>query len=132
KVGVQWGLFGGAVQSLGSRAHHEQYLPRLVPGELSGCFAMTEFGHGSDVQRLETTARYDVGSGEFVVHTPSAPARKTYIGGAARDARMAVVFAQLETRGEQHGVHALLVPLRDEQGALLPGVHADDNGVKAG
>ncbi|HET8599754.1 MAG TPA: acyl-CoA dehydrogenase [Segeticoccus sp.] len=132
KCGVQWGLFGGAVYNLGTRAHHEEYLTRIVSGELPGCFAMTEVDHGSDVQHLETTATYDECSGEFVLHTPGAGARKTYIGGAACDARMAVVFAQLETRGEQHGVHALLVPVRDEQGAVLAGVEVADNGVKAG
>ena len=26
KAGVQWGLFGGAVQLLGTARHHEQYL----------------------------------------------------------------------------------------------------------
>ena len=28
KAGVQWGLFGGAVQALGTEQHHERYLPR--------------------------------------------------------------------------------------------------------
>ena len=28
KAGVQWGLFGGALQALGTRKHHERYLPR--------------------------------------------------------------------------------------------------------
>ena len=27
--------------------------------ELPGCFAMSESGHGSDVQRVQTTATYD-------------------------------------------------------------------------
>src|SRR5699024_4559171 len=59
KAGVQWGLFGGAVQLLGTRRHHEHYLRRIIDLELPGCFAMTETGHGSDVQHLETTATYD-------------------------------------------------------------------------
>ena len=132
KSGVQWGLFGGAVHLLGTRYHHERYLPDIMSGALLGCFAMTEVGHGSDVQHLRTTATYDPGTAEFVVHTPDAAASKTYIGNAARDGRMAVVFAQLVTGGESRGVHALLVPIRDEHGAVLPGVTVEDCGVKAG
>ncbi|MBB5954223.1 acyl-CoA oxidase [Saccharothrix tamanrassetensis] len=132
KAGVQWGLFGGAVQALGTRAHHDEYLPAIMNLELPGCFAMTESGHGSDVQHLRTTATYDPASQEFVVHTPDVSARKDYIGNAARDGRMAVVFAQLVTAGESHGVHAVLVPIRDESGAPMPGVRIEDCGSKAG
>ena len=52
KAGVQWGLFGGAVQALGTAVHHERYLPSIMDMTLPGCFAMTETGHGSDVQQL--------------------------------------------------------------------------------
>ena len=132
KAGVQWGLFGGAVVALGSERHHERYLKPIMDLDLPGCFAMTETGHGSDVQNLRTTATYDPDSEEFVVHTPHEAARKDYIGNAARDGRMAVVFAQLQTRGEGHGVHAFLVPLRDGAGDPLPGVSFEDCGRKAG
>ncbi|QUH05651.1 acyl-CoA dehydrogenase family protein [Saccharopolyspora erythraea] len=132
KAGVQWGLFGGAVVALGTDRHHDRYLAQIMNLELPGCFAMTETGHGSDVQHLRTTATYDPATEEFVVHTPHEAARKEYIGNAARDGRMAVVFAQLITGGDRHGVHALLVPLRDERGNPLPGVHIEDCGRKAG
>ena len=59
KVGVQFGLFGGAVLHLGTERHHERYLADIASLELPGCFAMTEDGHGSDVQHLRTTATYD-------------------------------------------------------------------------
>ncbi|MHA6785994.1 acyl-CoA dehydrogenase family protein [Pseudonocardia saturnea] len=132
KAGVQWGLFGGALQALGTQRHHDRYLRDMMDGTLLGCFAMTETGHGSDVQHLRTTATYDADAGEFVIHTPEPGARKDYIGGAARDARMAAVFAQLVTRGESHGVHCFLVPIRDDDGAVMPGVTISDCGVKAG
>src|SRR5437764_10586637 len=46
KFGVQFGLWGGAVQQLGTRRHHERYLAPTATLELPGCFAMTETGHG--------------------------------------------------------------------------------------
>jgi acyl-CoA oxidase len=132
KAGVQWGLFGGAVQLLGTRRHHERYLADIMDVTLPGCFAMTETGHGSDVQHLRTTATYDPATREFVVDTPHPAARKDYIGNAARDGRMAVVFAQLITDGQGRGVHALLVPIRDDNGDPLPGVSISDCGRKGG
>ncbi|WP_300015278.1 acyl-CoA dehydrogenase [Pseudonocardia sp.] len=137
KAGVQWGLFGGALQALGTERHHERHLRDMMDGTLLGCFAMTETGHGSDVQHLRTTATYDADAHEFVIDTPEPGARKDYIGGAARDARMAVVFAQLVTAGPDevartHGVHAFLVPIRSDDGAAQPGVTITDCGVKAG
>nr|WP_205752213.1 acyl-CoA dehydrogenase [Cryptosporangium phraense] len=132
KSGVQWGLFGGAIQALGTERHHAEYLPAVMSLELPGCFAMTETGHGSDVQHLLTTATYDPGTREFVVETPVEAARKDYIGGAARDARLAVVFAQLMTNTETHGVHAFLVPIRDDHGNPCSGVRIEDCGGKAG
>jgi acyl-CoA oxidase len=132
KFGVQFGLWGGAVHQLGTRTHHERYLRAIASLELPGCFAMTETGHGSNVQQLETTATYDPDQGEFVIDTPVERARKEFIGNAARDGRMAAVFAQLIVDGESHGVHVLVVPLRDEQRELCPGVRIEDNGEKMG
>ncbi|MEW2501685.1 acyl-CoA dehydrogenase [Amycolatopsis sp. NPDC047767] len=132
KAGVQWGLFGGAVQLLGTQRHHEKYLRRIMDLDLLGCFAMTEHGHGSDVQHLHTTATYDPAAQEFVVHSPDPGATKEYIGNAARDGHAAVVFAQLVTGGESRGVHAFFVPIRDDSGEPMPGVTIEDCGRKAG
>lgn len=93
---------------------------------------MTETGHGSDVANIGTTATYDEQTQEFVIHTPSRHAWKDYIGNAALHGKAAVVFAQLITKGENHGVHAFYVPLRDDAGNFLPGVGGDDDGIKGG
>ena len=132
KAGVQWGLFGGAVENLGTERHHEAYARRIIDLDLAGCFAMTETGHGSDVQSLETTATYDPSTEEFVIDSPTPSSRKDYIGGAAETARLAAVFAQLITQGEGHGVHCLLVPIRDADGNDLPGVTTSDCQYKGG
>ena len=120
KVGVQFGLFGGAILQLGTKPHHDAYLADLVTGKVMGCFAMTETGHGSNVQALGTTATYDAATQEFVITTPDDASRKDYIGNAAAHAELAVVFAQLEIGGEGRGVHAFVVPVR-EDGRSCPG-----------
>lgn len=132
KCGVQWGLFAGALLHLGTEEHHQRYLRPAIKLDLPGCFAMTESGHGSDVQSLRTTATYIPADRCFVIDTPDDDARKDYIGNAARDGRMAVVFAQLIAGGQSHGVHALVVPIRDERGRPYPGVKIEDCGDKAG
>jgi acyl-CoA oxidase len=136
KAGVQWGLFGGAVENLGTERHHEPYVKKIINLELLGCFAMTETGHGSDVQALETTATYDAQTEEFVIHSTTPTARKDYIGGAAETATVAAVFAQLITTEDgkpvNHGVHCLLVPIRDDDGNDLPGVTTSDCHYKGG
>ena len=76
KFGVQFGLWGGAVHHLGTTDHHERYLKQITSLELPGCFAMTETGHGSNVQQIETTATYDPHTQEFVIDTPVERARK--------------------------------------------------------
>ncbi|MFL6095023.1 MAG: acyl-CoA dehydrogenase family protein, partial [Blastococcus sp.] len=132
KAGVQWGLFGGALQLLGTKQQHDRYLRDVMSFDLPGCFAMTETGHGSDVQQLRTTCTYDPATETFDLHTPHQAARKDYIGNAAKDGRMAVVFAQLITQGKNHGVHAWLVPIRNEDGTPCAGVTIGDDGAKAG
>jgi acyl-CoA oxidase len=132
KAGVQWGLFGGAIENLGTERHHTAYVKKLIDLELLGCFAMTETGHGSDVQALETTGTYDPDTQEFVIDSPTPSSRKDYIGGAASTARVAAVFAQLITKGEGHGVHCFVVPIRDDDGNDLPGVTTSDCQYKGG
>ena len=132
KFGVQFGLFGGSILALGSKRHHDELLRDVGKLDLPGGFAMTELGHGSNVRQLETLAKYDPERKLFVLHTPSASARKEWIGNAACHGRTMTVFAQLETQGVVHGVHAFVVPVRDDSGALLPGVSIQDCGHKMG
>ncbi|MDQ6714843.1 MAG: acyl-CoA dehydrogenase family protein [Actinomycetota bacterium] len=132
KAGVHFGLYGGALTNLGTAAHHTAYVESMLDASVQGCFAMTETGHGSNVQALMTTATYDGDTDELVVNTPSVMGRKDYIGNAARDAQMAAVFAQLVTGEGSHGVHCVLVRIRDGEGNPMPGVTIGDCGPKAG
>jgi len=132
KAGVQFGLFAASIQRLGVEYHHRKYLPDAAAGRLLGGFAMTEIGHGSNVQRLETTAFYDRETDAFVIDSPTYSAGKTFIGNAGEHGQLMTVFAQLEVDGEHHGVHAFLVPIRDDEGAPMPGVTIEGNGLKMG
>ena len=131
KFGVQFGLFGGALYMLGTEPHHRKYLEAMHRAELLGCFAMTETGHGSNVKELQTTATYDRTTDEIIIHSPEKAAGKEYIGNALHSS-MAAVFAQLIVDGESHGVHAVLVPIRNKKNKLLPGITVEDNGYKMG
>lgn len=132
KFGVQFGLFGGAIFRLGTEHHHASLLGPMVSMELPGCFAMSETDHGSNVAALETTAVFDTATDEFVIDTPHTGARKDYIGNAAQDGRVAVVFAQLVSGERTYGVHAFVVTIRDSAGRVASGVTIEDDGPKAG
>ncbi len=132
KAGVHWGLFGSAVLNLGTEYHHRRFLPGIMDFTVPGAFAMTEIGHGSDVASIATTATYDGEHQEFVIHTPFRAAWKEFLGNAGRDGIAATVFAQLITKGVNHGVHCFYVPIRDENGDFLPGVGGEDDGWKGG
>ncbi|MFD2203826.1 acyl-CoA dehydrogenase [Shivajiella indica] len=132
KFGVQFGLWGMSIFFLGTDKHHQKYLKDVGSLKLPGCFAMTETGHGSNVRGLETTATYNHSKKTFTIHTPNPDARKEYIGNAAMHGQMATVFAKLMIDGEDFGVNAFIVPLRDAQGNMEPGVSIEDCGRKMG
>ncbi|KAJ4834015.1 Acyl-coenzyme A oxidase 3, peroxisomal [Turnera subulata] len=130
--GVHFLLWGLTVKSLGTRRHHEKWLKPTEDYKFIGCFAMTELGHGSNVRGLETVATYDAKTSEFVINTPCESAQKYWIGGAASAARYAVVFTQLIMNGENQGVHAFIVQIRDVNGNPMPNVRIADCGYKIG
>ena len=132
KAGVQWGLFTSAIVQLGDEQQQKAWVPDAMDLTTPGAFAMTEIGHGSDVQSLATTATYDASTEEWVLHTPFRAAWKEFLGNAAIHAKAATVFARLITRGVDHGVHCFYVPVRDAEGELLPGVRSEDDGPKGG
>ena len=132
KAGVQWGLFGGALQMLGTKRHHEKYLRDVMSFDLPGCFAMTETGHGSDVQQLRTTCTYDPDDRDLRPAHP-APGRAQGLhrqrgqgrpdGGRLRPADhpgQEPRRARLAGADPRRGRHA------------LPGVTIGDDGPKAG
>ena len=132
KFGVQFGLWGMSVQSLGTEKHYAKYLKDIGELKIPGCFAMTETHHGSNVKGLETTATYNHSDQTFTIHTPHEKAQKEYIGNAAVHGQMATVFAKLVIDGHDYGVNAFVVPLRDTNGNVLNGITIGDCGHKMG
>jgi len=63
--------------------------------------------------------------------------RCRWIGNAAEDGRAGTVFARLKVPAPDgsgtlvdHGVHAIVVPLRSDTGSVLPGIEIKDCGYK--
>ena len=132
KFGVQFGLWGMSVQSLGTEKHYKKYLQDIGSLKIPGCFAMTETHHGSNVKGLETTATYNHQNKTFTIHTPHEKAQKEYIGNAAVHGQMATVFAKLVIDDHDYGVNAFIVPLRESTGKVLDGITIGDCGQKMG
>jgi acyl-CoA oxidase len=132
KLGVHFHLWGGAIQYLGTKRHHDKWLALSEAYHVRGCFAMTELGHGSNVRGIETVTTFDPSTEEFVINTPCESAQKYWIGGAAQHATYTIVFSQLLINGKNEGVHAFVCPLRDEYGRECPGIRIADCGHKIG
>jgi acyl-CoA oxidase len=98
-----------------------------------GCYAQTELGHGSDIQRLQTTATYDLENETFIINSPTIESTKWWIGDLGVHCTHAALFAKLIINGKNHGLHAFLIPIRDPNTfKTLPGIEVGDIGPKQG
>lgn len=55
-IGVQNGLVAYPISEFGTKEQKEKYLPRLVAGDILGCYGLTEPGAGSDAANVQTKA----------------------------------------------------------------------------
>ncbi|KAJ2380937.1 fatty-acyl coenzyme A oxidase, partial [Coemansia sp. RSA 2603] len=135
RFGVHFGLFFGALQGQATPSQLAYWMDKgaMSMQGITGCFGMTELGHGSNVAGLETTATFDESADEFVVHSPTLTATKWWIGGAAHTASHCAVYAQLIVKGKCYGTKTFVVQLRDTSTfQLMPGVNIGDLGKKMG
>lgn len=132
KFGVQFGLWGMSILSLGTEKHYKKYLHDVGTLALPGCFAMTETHHGSNVKGIHTTATYNHTDRTFTINTPEKYDRKEYIGNAANHGEMATVFAKLIIDGKDYGVNAFITPIRTKDKQPWAGVTIEDCGHKMG
>ncbi|KAF2075029.1 hypothetical protein CYY_003681 [Polysphondylium violaceum] len=137
KFAVQYNLWGGTILFLGTKKHHDKYLKGIENGTKLGVFGLTELGHGSNVNGLETTATFDSNTCEFIINSPTFTSQKYWPGNIAKHGQYATIFARLIIKGQDKGIHAFVVPIRSEPdsvnpyGVILPGVHIRDIGLKA-
>ncbi|KAG7664169.1 uncharacterized protein J8A68_002307 [[Candida] subhashii] len=132
---VNLGLFLNCIKGNGTDKQFNYWINSKEGGiakTLYGCFGMTELGHGSNVAGCETTATFDPETDSFIIDTPHIGATKWWIGGAAYSATHTVCYARLIVKDVDYGVKTFIVPLRDSQHNLLPGIAIGDIGAKLG
>ncbi|CDW84516.1 peroxisomal acyl-coenzyme a oxidase 1 [Stylonychia lemnae] len=130
-LSLQIAAFNPIINLLGSDEQREYWLPLAHEMKITGAYVQTELGHGSDVKSLETTATYDEKTKEIVFNTPSVSSTKFWPGGLGKSATHMVVFAKLISKGQDHGIQAFILQIRDiKTHKVLPGLEVGDVGPK--
>ncbi|KAJ9634440.1 hypothetical protein H2204_006265 [Knufia peltigerae] len=88
-------LFTAAMREQTSDQQRAYWMPKIASWEVIGAYAQTELGHGSNVRGIETEARWDPKTQDFILHSPHLTASKWWNGTLGRTATHAVVVAQL-------------------------------------
>jgi acyl-CoA oxidase len=100
---------------------------------MTGCYAQTELGHGSNVAGIETTATLDMKTDEFVIHSPTISSTKFWPGTMGLWANFAVAFARCLVDENDYGVVPFLVQIRSKvDHKPMPGIQVGDLGNKFG
>lgn len=67
-MSVQSSLVMHPIYAFGNEALKMKFLPELARGDMIGCFGLTEPNHGSDPSSMETRAKYDTATNEYVLN----------------------------------------------------------------
>lgn len=106
-------------------------MPKCINHEIIGAYAQTELGHGSNLQRLETTSTYDLSTQQFIINSPTISSTKWWIGGLGILCTHAIVQARLMIKGKDYGPHTFICQIRSlEDHTLMPGIQAGEIGPK--
>ncbi|GAB2713697.1 hypothetical protein [Nocardia thraciensis] len=120
-ISGHYNLASGSLATLTDPDSAAPYLHDLDDGSSIGVMLLTEYGCGSNIQFMQTTATWD-GDG-FVLNTPNPRARKFMPSVGIPVARVCVIGARyIDTAGVDQGVHLFTARLRDTNGDPAPGV----------
>ncbi|KAL3462504.1 acyl-CoA dehydrogenase/oxidase [Aspergillus heterothallicus] len=131
-LGVNYRIFLRNLEAQMTPEQQAYWLPKAQNGEISGCYAQTELGHGSNVSGLETTATFDPLTDELILNSPTLSSYKYWIGSLGVIATHALVVARLIVKGKDLGIHVFIVQVRDlDTHELMPSVTIYEQGEKA-
>ncbi|WP_406276413.1 hypothetical protein OH799_05525 [Nocardia sp. NBC_00881] len=120
-ISGHYNLASGSLATLTDPDSAAPYLQDLDDGSSIGNMLLTEYGCGSNIGFMQTTATWD-GDG-FVLNTPNSRARKFMPSVGIPVSRVCVIAARLiDGAGTDHGVHLFTARLRDANGDPCPGV----------
>jgi acyl-CoA oxidase len=126
------GAFATVIEAQGTDAQRDFWIPKCRSYQVIGCYAQTELAHGSNVQGLETIAKFDPATDEYIMSSPRRESTKWWIGGMGVLANHALVQAILELPSGRKGPHLFIVPIRNQTTHRpLPNVTVGDIGPKA-
>ncbi len=129
--GLTTSMFAKVLDLMATPEQKSRWLVPAVKGQINGAYIQTELGHGTFVRGLETTANYDVATDCFVLNSPTLSSTKFWPGAMGFATSHGIVMARLITVGEDHGVHAFMMELRDiKTGKAFEGIELGDIGPK--
>ena len=120
------GIFLQTVAGQGSDEQARFWVPKILNFEITGSYAQTELGHGSNVRGLMTTATFDKNTDEFILNTPTLRSVKWWPGALGKASTHCALYAQLLIDGKEKGLAVFMVQLRDENFLPLKGVRLGD------
>ncbi|MEV0247505.1 hypothetical protein AB0H76_13010 [Nocardia sp. NPDC050712] len=122
-ISGHYNLASGSLATLTDAHSAGPYLEDLDDASAIGVMLLTEFGCGSNIQFMQTTATFDPATQEFVLDTPHPRARKFMPSVGIPVSRVCVVGARyLDANGVDQGVHLFAARLRGADGTAAPGV----------
>lgn len=126
------GVIINALEVLSSPAQAELWVPQAEQFQAIISIGITELGHGTEMQKLETIAHYDLISHEFTINSPNLQSTKWYIAACEHTTHM-IIFARTIIQRKDEGILPLYVQIRSLSTLeLLPGVMTGDIGPRAG
>ncbi|MFE3053661.1 acyl-CoA dehydrogenase [Nocardia sp. NPDC059239] len=120
-ISGHYNLASGSLATLTDSDSAAPYLEDLDDASAIGVMLLTEYGCGSNIQFMQTSATWD-GDG-FVINTPNPRARKFMPSVGIPVSRVCVVGARyIDSAGVDQGVHLFTARLRGADGEPAPGV----------